>query len=186
MQTNMFASTFICSDVVRMFAKCVRKRPPRNRTKTPVTGHTAVLSYVLSSSSWHTDHGYWAVDTHNPNYLKGVIKGLGTSTADIYLAQEAKCVDSAAMSAGQRAARVAGRNLSIVPALRTDADGVSAGVAMASKVFHGMTNCLLEHIPELLRSRIGCVHSGVRCRGGIHFLSVHLWCSEGLPTGIST
>ena len=38
----------------------------------------------------------------------------------------------------------------------------------------------ISFVPEPFRSRIDCVHCGVMCKGGVHFLSVYFWCTEKL------
>ena len=130
-------------------------------------------SQIEASSTWHNGHGLWAVDTHNPNCSKGIVDYLGTSSADIYLAQESRVFDADAIKAKQRAAKREGWNLSVVPSLVTESQGVSAGVAIASRAFHGMSSKDLSFVPEPFRSRIDCVHCGVMCKVGVHFLSVY-------------
>ena len=96
-----------------------RKRPKRNyRPRRCGTGERVVVpSQVEASSTWHNDHGLWAVDSHNPNCSKGIVDYLGVSSADVYLAQESRVIDADAIKAKQRTAKRAGWNLSVVPSL---------------------------------------------------------------------
>ena len=173
--------------VTRKRAK--RKRPKRKRNVKRVGSSgvgelgrevLVIPEYVSAQSAWHNDHGIWAVDTVNANCLNGLLNYSSVSNADVMLAQESRVIDPELILSAEKKAKSNGWNLSVVPALLTEADGISAGVALTSRSFYGMTRRDIDFIPDPYRARVGCVHVGAMCRGGVHFVSVYFWHSEGL------
>jgi hypothetical protein len=98
----------------------------------------------------------------------------------VSMIQEAKVVDGDACISAQKAAKTTGWGLAVSPALITEAGGVSAGTAVAARSFFGMVGKELDFIPNCFRSRICCSHVGGFCRGGLHVISLYMWCTEGL------
>ena len=166
-----------------------RQRPKRSKNKSSVLHKATSInkgvscpSHVFACSDWHEVNCLEAVDTVNPNSLKGIHKYMGASSALVIMAQESRVADSDAIEAGERAAARLGWNLAITPAQVTIAGGVSAGVAIATRTHVGMSRRNLSFIPEPYRHRITCTHVGALCRGGTHFVSIYPWHSEGLSS----
>ena len=109
-----------------------------------------------------------------------MLKYFGNSSSDVSLVQESRVVCEDAETSAQKASKSSGWNLAIAAATITDAEGISAGTAVASRSFFRMVGKHLEFIPDCFRSRICCTHVGGFCRGGIRDISIYLWCSEGL------
>ena len=102
------------------------------------------------------------------------------SAADVTLVQEVKTAEVAGCCAAERAAARAGWSLSVTQAVRTDKGGVSAGVAVAARSHFGMSRHKTNAEMECCRGRIAANHVSIACKGGIHFVSLYLWCVEGL------
>ena len=161
-----------------------RKRPKRKRNRVgrgrKWSGDLQPPSHVEAQSAWHIDEGLWALDTINPNQLSGLASYLETSNSDVVMAQEGREDDPLTLLSREASAKKCGWNLYPVPALRTEADGLSAGVAIASRAFYGMSKGCLEGVPDTFKPRIACAHVGAFCRGGVHIISAYFWCAEGL------
>ena len=170
-----------------------RQRPKRSKNKSSVLHKATSInkgvscpSHVFACSDWHEVNCLEAVDTVNPNSLKGIHKYMGASSALVIMAQESRVADSDAIEAGERAAARLGWNLAITPAQVTIAGGVSAGVAIATRTHVGMSRRNLSFIPEPYRHRITCTHVGALCRGGTILFPFTLGTQKVCPLGTST
>ena len=162
-------------------------RLPRQRAKkrkrvkrSGVTAGGDLPMFVDASSSLHKDLGLWAVDAVNPNGWSGMLKYLSQSSAEVVLGQESKVCSGDSKVAAERAAATSGWGAVLSPARDTDAGGISSGVMCAAKSFIGMACNTCSDIPDLFMFRICCAHVGAICKGGVHFVSLYFWNSEGL------
>ena len=129
----------------------------------------------------HRRSGLWAIDTVNANGWAGAEGYLERSAADVVLIQETKCTSGRRALTAERAAARARWGLLITPAVNTELDGVSAGVAVAARSHFGMAgHSSAAERPACGRGRTAGGHVSIACKGGIHVLSLYLWCSEGL------
>ena len=109
---------------------------------------------------------------------------LEVASADVVVVQEVKLADMAPCLAAERAAKRAGWSMSVVPAVRTERNGISAGVAVAARSHYGVAEkkgpC--EGDPACSVGRLAANQVSIACKGGVHFVSMYLWCSEGLSS----
>ena len=130
----------------------------------------------------HRKAGWWAVDTVNPNVWSTATSYLATITADIALVQEAKVEDGYDREAAEQAARFNRWNVPIEPCLVTKAGGKSAGAAVGTKSFIGMS------IPEAVKEAQHLHPKGRFCmrrvaamaKGGVHCGSIYLYDGFGI------
>ena len=88
----------------------------------------------------HRKAGWWAVDTNNPNsWQTGGSAYMAESTADVILTQEVKIAEGYPQEVAEQAARTAKWKVSIEPCLITAAGGKSAGTAVATRSYIGMS-----------------------------------------------
>jgi hypothetical protein len=177
----LFDAAFSTCKVSR---RAPRKRPRRHRknlvTRLDTASSIVVPAFVHAGSTLQRDAGVWALDSVNANGWSSVATYLDKSTADFAMLQASKVLEGQPIASAERSAKTCGWIMAVSPALCTDAGGVSAGVALASHAFIGMARNSLEMVPDEDRSRIGCTHVNAVCEGGVHVLSLYMWCSEGL------
>ena len=89
-----------------------------------------------AADTTHTDMGYWALDTFNPNAASSAVVYLGRTSADIVAFQETKVVSNYLIAQDSAAARIHW-SLSIGEAKVTDVGGLSAGTAVATRAHIG-------------------------------------------------
>ena len=139
----------------------------------------------LSLSVFDIEHrkaGWWAIDTVNPNAWNTATSYLAISTADVALVQEAKVDDGYAREAAEQAARFNQWNVSLEPCLITKAGGKSAGAAVGSKSFIGMTTPAPVKESQHLhpKGRFCMRRVAAMTKGGVHCGSIHLFDGVGV------
>ena len=154
------------------------KRKPRRRRAG--TSLVEVPTFIAAGSSLHRDTQLWAIDTCNPNCSGGAQSYMDKSSADFCLFQEMKLVSEPSVSSAQRLAQRSGWGLSVAAAVVTDKGGVSAGVAVAARSYFGMTSPAVQDLCLSAKGRISVAHVGACCKGGLHLVSIYLWCNEGM------
>ena len=129
----------------------------------------------------HRKAGWWAIDTVNPNAWSTATAYLATTTADIALVQEAKVDDGYAREAAEQAARFNQWNVSLEPCLVTKAGGKSAGAAVGTKSFIGMsTTATVKESQHLHPKGRFCMRRvAAMAKGGVHCGSIHLFDGVG-------
>ena len=158
-----------------------RQRPQRKRRRGRGGTDGDVPVAVAVAEDFHRRQGLWAIDTVNANGWAGSESYLERSAADVVLLQETKCTSGRRTLAAERAAARAKWGLLVTPAVDTEQNGVSAGVAVAARSHFGMAShgCAAEG-PACSRGRTAGGHVSIACKGGMHFISLYMWCSEGL------
>ena len=81
----------------------------------------------------------WAIETVNPNAWSAATAYLATTIADIVLVQETKLPEGYPCDAAEQAARNNKWSVGLEPCLETKAGGNSAGVAVCTRSFIGMS-----------------------------------------------
>ena len=137
-----------------------------------------ILGLQMDDDS-HQDLGFWAFDPVNHNTMHSGLSYLERSRADFVCFQEAR-VDGDAKLAAERAAKRSKWSLAIEPAVRTPADGLSAGAAVAVRSHIGHSDPVKMPWHEELNSRVRVSWINAVCSGGFFLVSLYLWHSEGM------
>ena len=107
------------------------------------SGHNGPLwpndkSVSLSDAS-HRSVGLFAIDTVNPNAWSAGVDYMHRTIADVVLAQEVRLPGGEPCRAAEQAARNAKWKLAVEPFLLTSKGGRSAGTAVATRSYIGMS-----------------------------------------------
>ena len=134
----------------------------------------------------HRKAGWWAVDTNNPNsWQTGGSAYVAESTADVILTQEVKIAEGYPQEAAEQAARTAKWKVSIEPCLITAAGGKSAGTAVATRSYIGMSTpkavATSQHLHP--QGHLAIRRVAAMGRGGVHIGSIYCF-SEANEGGI--
>ncbi len=154
-------------------------RQRRARRRRPSADYVVQEATECGDASWKLA-GYWAVDTVNPNSWKGAMGYLERTAADAVLVQETRRHGSQVQSAEREAMHV-GWRASLSTADRTEADGTTAGLAIAVRKHVGLANLGgAEQCGDAASSsRVHAKWMGGMVRGGIHLLTTWPHHTEG-------
>ena len=94
---------------------------------------------ISLSDTTHRDAGFFAIDTVNPNAWRAGVDYMGRTAADVLLVQEVRLPGGEPCIAAEQTARNAKWKLAIEPCLRTAKGGCSAGTAIATRSYIGMS-----------------------------------------------
>ena len=134
---------------------------------------------VRADCMLHREAGIWAVDTINPNGMPGMHKYLELTSADAVLVQETK-MECDRFEHMRAMVKHSGCQFVAANASVSGSNARSAGTAVVTKCFFGLTPAELSFFPEEFSSRISVAHVSSFMRGGLHFLSVYMWTNEGM------
>ncbi len=155
------------------------RRQRRARRRRPAAGYVIKETMDCAEVDWRRA-GYWAVDTVNPNSWKGAMGYLERTAADAVLIQETRRLGAQVQSA-EREAMHNGWRASLRAAEQTEADGTTAGLAIATRRHIGLANLGgTEHggggSPS---ARVHAKWMGGMVRGGVHLLTTWPHHTEG-------
>ena len=124
----------------------------REMKGTEASGHSGPLwpndkSISLSDAS-HRSVGLFAIDTVNPNAWSAGADYMHRTSADVILAQEVRLPGGEPCRAAEQAARNAKWKLAVEPCLLTNKGGKSAGTAVATRSYIGMSTPRLSRPPK--------------------------------------
>ena len=123
----------------------------------------------------HRKAGFWAIDTANPNAWSTGSDYMLRTSADIVLTQEVKLPGGYPAVAAEQAARSKKWSLTVEPCLITAAGGKSAGTAVATRSFIGMSVpapvAAMQHLHATDRFCMRRV--AAMTKGGVHMGSIY-------------
>ncbi len=156
-------------------------RGPRSRRRAAVATYTIPADADAADGAWKKA-GLWAIDSVNPNSWVGAMGYLERTAADAALVQETRKIGAQVTAAERQAAHV-GWNTSVRAAERTEADGITAGLAVAVRKHIGLAHpgCGTADLGIATSSRVHARWMGGFVRGGIHLITCWPHHSEG-PT----
>ncbi len=156
-----------------------RGRRKRAKRRTAVATYSIPQEADAEDSGWKAA-GLWTVDTANPNAWGGAMRYLEMTAADAVLVQEVRRRGHQVQGAEREAER-AGWKASIREAEATEANGITAGLAIAvrkhlglSRLGGGGAEC-----DDDLSARVHVRWMGGVVRGGLHLLTAWPHHTEG-------
>ena len=156
-----------------------RRRGPRRGRHAPASSSVAAPHGASVGDGSFRKLGLWAFDTLNGNVDTTALAYMDRAAADACVFQELRLRPQACEQAERTAAR-SGWSLSVEAAVDTAAGSTSAGVGVAVRSHLGLAMPAAPLHFDELRSRVQVRWMGAVCRGGLHLVSVYLWCTEGL------
>ena len=137
----------------------------------------------ISLSDWsHRKAGLFAIDTVNPNAWGAGADYMNRSAADVILVQEVKLPAGDPCSNAEQTARNAKWKLSIEPCLVTAKGGRSAGTAIATRSYIGMSVPKAVEASQDLHAKghFGMRRVAAMGKGGVHCGSAYLYSGVGV------
>ncbi len=160
-------------------AEARRGRRKRAKRRSAVANYSIPQEADAEDSGWKAA-GLWAVDTANPNAWDGAMRYLEMTAADAVLVQEVRRRGHQVQGAEREAER-AGWKASIREAEVTEANGVTAGLAVAVRKHLGLSRLGGggEECDGDLSARVHVRWMGGVVRGGLHLLTAWPHHTEG-------
>ena len=137
----------------------------------------------ISLSDWsHRKAGLFAIDTVNPNAWGAGADYMNRSAADVILVQEVKLPAGDPCSSAEQTARNAKWKLSIEPCLVTAKGGRSAGTAVATRSYIGMSVPKAVEASQDLHAKghFGMRRVAAMGKGGVRCGSAYLYSGVGV------
>ena len=137
---------------------------------------------LATNDTSHRSAGLFAVDTVNPNARGAGAEYLQRTSADVVLGQEVKLPYGYPCEAAEQAARNAKWKLSIEPCLVTKAGGKSAGTAVATRSYIGMSTPKAVEASQALHAqgRFALRRVSAMGKGGMHCGTPYMYCGVGI------
>ena len=130
----------------------------------------------------HRKAGLFAFDTVNPNAWRAGEDYMNRSSADVIFTEEVKLPEGEPCNAAEQAARNAKWKLAVEPCLVTAKEGKSAGTAVATRSYIGMSVPKAVEVSQGLHARGHFAMRRVAAmgKGGIQCGSAYLFSSFGI------
>ena len=135
----------------------------------------------------HRRHGWWAIETLNPNAWPAAAEYLNGTSADIVLVQEAKVPEGYPADAAEQTARTLKWSVSINPCAITGNGGKSAGTAVATRTHIGMSLPSAVQATSHLhaKGRFSMKRISAITKGGLHSGSIYLKDGVGVRSKVN-